>query len=153
MKVGTCGFGFGFGFIIQHCRPVVDTLLPAKTRATGHGTLCFHQDSEVSIDFSRTIYEIDQGFSREPGIWDPGGVKDAWSITKGPVIGESVGNKSKTPSSSKAAASSKQQAIAMQPQAAKLEASAAVAGADSRSLALQAHLNYSCGMAGGDRRR
>ena len=48
-------------------------------------------------------YEIDQGF--DPGIWDPGGVKDAWSITKGPVIGESVGNKSKTPSSSKAATS------------------------------------------------
>ena len=65
-----------------------------------------------------------------------GGVKDAWSITKGPVIGESVGNKSKTPSSSKAAASSKQQAVAKQPQAAKLEASAAVARADSRSLAL-----------------
>jgi hypothetical protein len=27
------GFGFGFGFRLQYCRPVVGTLLPAKTWA------------------------------------------------------------------------------------------------------------------------
>jgi hypothetical protein len=49
------GFGFGFGFLIQYCRPVVGTLLPAKTWATCHSTLCFHRDSKVSIDSNDSL--------------------------------------------------------------------------------------------------
>ena len=44
-------FGFWFlVFVYNTASPVVGTLLPAKTWATCHSTLCFHRDSKVSID-------------------------------------------------------------------------------------------------------
>ena len=52
------GFWFWFlvfGFCLQYCRPVVGTLLPAKTWATCHSTLCFHRDSKVSIDSNDSL--------------------------------------------------------------------------------------------------
>ena len=54
------GSWFGFWFLVfcfclQYCRPVVGTLLPAKTWATCHSTLCFHRDSKVSIDSNDSL--------------------------------------------------------------------------------------------------
>ena len=37
-------------FVYNTASPVVGTLLPAKTWAESHSTLCFHRDSKVSID-------------------------------------------------------------------------------------------------------
>ena len=51
-----CGDWFlVFGFCLQYCSPVVGTLLPAKTWAESHSTLCFHRDSKVSIDSSESL--------------------------------------------------------------------------------------------------
>ena len=47
----TMVFGFWFlVFVYNTASPVVGTLLPAKTWAESHSTLCFHRDSKVSID-------------------------------------------------------------------------------------------------------
>ena len=97
MIVGTV-FGFWFlVFVYNTASPVVGTLLPAKTWAESHSTLCFHRDSKVSIDSSERL--------------------------RSKTIINKIGDNIRT-------------YPAMQPQAAKFEASAALAGADSRSLAL-----------------